>query len=282
MRKMEMPPYLVSDVIESCVASIRDQDLCDRLSAAVAVLDEAETQYLNRAEESKLHVIKPTLTVNGDINRAEMSRVYDSTFAKKGSSVRTLYYDLIKLAAAHGVCPFCGQRDVSTLDHYLSKGRHPLFAVTPINLAPSCGDCNLAKSTYGASEQEEQLLHPYFDDVDDDTWLVAVVVSTDPVALNFSVRQNDDLPPILMARLNNHFDYLDLNALYTAHSGRLISDIKIRIIDLFAKGGADEVRHHLLEEAATRCAVAKNSWQVASYSALAASDSFCNNPYHIT
>ena len=51
-------------------------------------------------------------------------------------------YDLLKLSAKGGFCPLCGQRNVSTLDHYLPKESYPDLSILPINLVRACSDCN--------------------------------------------------------------------------------------------------------------------------------------------
>ena len=72
------------------------------------------------------------------------------------------------------VCPYCnriytvtltknGQKSRPQFDHYKSKKKYPYFAVSLMNLIPSCGLCNLAKG-----DKDEEVLYPYSDEMGTD------------------------------------------------------------------------------------------------------------------
>jgi 5-methylcytosine-specific restriction endonuclease McrA len=88
---------------------------------------------------------------------------------------RKRVYDPLLALANHGRCPFCNERDASTLDHYLPKSIFPEFAILPINLIPCCKDCNHEKGEHKADSETKQLIHPYYDDIDSQQWLYASV-----------------------------------------------------------------------------------------------------------
>ena len=74
-----------------------------------------------------------------DVTSVEMKKVYDEKFAKAETVGRT-YYDAIMAQVERGICPICGVRLASTLDHYLPKAKVPTLSVTPSNLIPACRD----------------------------------------------------------------------------------------------------------------------------------------------
>ena len=166
---------------------------------------------------------------------------------------------------------------VSTLDHYLPKANHPKLALTPANLVPSCSDCNRWKGTKQGDTSADEILHPYFDRVDNETWLFAEVVPGDPPGMTFYASPPDHWPEITKRRVLSHFDALHLNELFASQGGRLISNILLRIAELFRDDGPTGVREHLKAEARSYRKNGKNSWEVAAYEALSQSDYFCTD-----
>ena len=171
---------------------------------------------------------------------------------------------------------------MSTLDHHLPKARYPALAVTPINLVPACADCNRAKTDSIAKTREEQSLHPYFDDVEDESWLEAEVVEGAPAALRFYVRPPDTWDELKIGRVRYHFRLFNLAALYASHAAEELVGIRYRLTTLLdCGGGAGAVREHLQEEAESRGAIKANSWQAAVYKALANCDWYCDGGFKL-
>jgi hypothetical protein len=184
-------------------------------------------------------------------------------------------YDKLMSLAYYGKCPLCGQRDVSTLDHYLPKAHYPALAVAPLNLVPACKDCNKAKLASLPASAEEEMLHPYFDDIDGDRWLYADVVEGAPAALRFRVDGPDDWDDILVARVTLHFETLGLGPLYAAQGADELLNIRHQLQTIFNAGGEQLVRDELLTRAESSRTARLNGWRVAAYEAYAQSDWFC-------
>jgi hypothetical protein len=170
-----------------------------------------------------LHTLPNSDGVGGCVTTLEMVRLYDWRFARKGSPGRAIY-DAIFSAANR--CPLCGHGTVSTLDHHLPKTQYPALAVTPLNLVPACSDCNKNKINFVPVSSADETLHPYFDDVEDDTWLVAKVIEVAPAALRFRVQAPAYWSAILAERVRRHFRMLNLSHLYGAQSATEISNIR--------------------------------------------------------
>jgi hypothetical protein len=184
MRKLALPPYNTVEVMDLCIDSIREDPTRkkERLQQAKSLIRHEELRYLELAPNSKLFELTESADVGGLLSQEEMEKVYTGTFSRKSSKLRSIY-DRIKLAPKNGLCPLCGQRIVSQLDHYLPKKGFPAFSITPANLVPSCSDCNKTKLTIVANTAQKQILHPYFDDLGDCIWLKAEVIVTKPPAI---------------------------------------------------------------------------------------------------
>ncbi len=249
-----------------------------RLTSVAPDIEAAAAVYEQRGTAGMLFSIETANDVGGQVSADEMRRLYKNTLSRNKSRVRYIY-DAIKAAASGGLCPLCGQREASTLDHYLPQSRHPALTVSPINLVPACSDCNKAKLDSQPASAEEQTLHPYFDAVDNETWLHARVLQSDPVVVTFDVGAPKDLPNLMHARISRHFATFRLATLYTTHASVELVNIRFSLQQVAARGGTQGLRDHLEEQAISRRQRYINSWQTALYEALYLSSWFCSEGY---
>lgn len=278
MRSLPKPDVTGAEVLHLCAASIRDPDLKERLLQAEAVVEAAEQLYLEHGESAELHAFKATKTVGGFVTRKEMERVYNGTFVK---SIRTRgTYAKLKKACVNDICPLCGQGTVHQLDHYLPITSFPVYGVTAINLVPACSDCNKYKLIHVPASAGEQTIHPYFDEVDDEQWLFGEVVESTPAAVRFAVNPPDHWDAVQVERLKTHFRIYRLGTLYATHAAVEISNMRHALKKMAATPGfAERIRQHLRERAESCAEVYVNSWQRATFDALAGSDWFCSSGF---
>lgn len=277
MRSLKPPSFSAHETLQLCIASIQDKQLTNRLDLIGDHVAAAEADYIRQGGVQQLFQIPHTLGIGG-ISVNEMKRVYKDTFAK---SARTRnIYDQIKKQPKNDICPLCGQRTVGSLDHYLAQSLHSALVVTPINLIPACNDCNKAKLNSQPKTAAEQTLHPYFDNVDDGTWLYAAVEQTSPASLRFYPDPPTDWLPVKRDRVINHFRAFGLGALYASHSGAELTSIRYGLQRIAERGTAENIRSDLIMRAESAKAAHINSWQTAMYQALAESDWFCTGGFN--
>lgn len=275
MRRMTSPSISAREVLLACAEVVQQDSLRIRLFGAADEVEAMETMYNKQGAMSRLDTIPSTETVGDWVDGSEMVTLYSGTLSRLDAPVRHIY-DQLKAAARHGICPFCGQRVVRTLDHYLPKVTHPGLAVTPLNLLPSCGDCNWEKSTHVATTPVDLIFHPYFDDADDGDWLVATVEHKSPPGLLFGVAHVAHWNEVKCKRMKKHFDTLGLAILYGSHAGSELENLRYNLQRLRTAAGPDGVRDHLREQETGRRLAHRNSWQAAFYGALATSNWFCD------
>lgn len=272
MQPLKRPDYRACATLQLCVDSIQDKDFAARLSAIAPLIDQAENDYLQKATTAAWCDIDASKAV-GDVTVEEMKRVYKSTFVRSAGT-RNIY-DAIKKQPKNDMCPLCGQRTVSTLDHYLPQTNHPALIITAANLVPACQECNKVKLAMTADTPEQQTLHPYFDDVDAEHWLHASVVEGDSVALHFSVVPPAAWDALTTRRVERHFQLFALARLYASHSAVEVEGMRYALQQLAARGRAEAVRNYLMDLATSWAQSQRNGWRTATYEALAASDWFC-------
>ncbi|AXX93613.1 hypothetical protein CPU12_10930 [Malaciobacter molluscorum LMG 25693] len=279
MVHIDKPTDNVKDVFEACISNYEDVNFKKRLNSVTAFIETSATNYDSQAGVNNLNAISMVNNVNNIITVDEMKKVYDHKLVRKGQPGR-MYYEKLRLSAKNNICPLCNQRTVTTLDHVLPKTFYPIFAVTPFNLIPACADCNKIKDRYQPNIAEEEIIHPYYDDISNQQYLYAVLVQTTPPSINFYIKQSNPIN-IIEKRLNKHFSLFALNELYTSNAAGELANISFRLSKLYSTGGRECVREYLREEFESRYENNRNSWQTAMYKALYKNAWFCNGGFRI-
>ncbi|PEC36490.1 hypothetical protein COF54_09050 [Bacillus toyonensis] len=77
------------------------------------------------------------------------------------------------------LCCYCGISRPTTIDHYLPKSVFPEYSVYSYNLIPCCAECNNLKSQdwIDPVTNNRLFVNFYFDDVPDDIYLFARIIS---------------------------------------------------------------------------------------------------------
>jgi 5-methylcytosine-specific restriction endonuclease McrA len=280
MLKIDKPDEVASEVFLACIGIVKNVNLKNRLAACEETITEACTEFEDRVGTGQLHTVIREGMINGNVTSKELEDVYTLRMARKNKPGRPLY-DKILISAPHGICPLCGLREATTLDHYLPKADYPRLAVVPINLVPACKDCNTLKLTSYPTDEFEEPIHPYFDDIENIDWLKAIVLQSTPPAIKFYTNPPEECDDLLIARIKYHFESLSLNKLYSTHAASELRQINFSLNNHFNRSGADGVRTYLLEAAETRSHDNINSWQAAMYMATADNEWFCNGGFRL-
>lgn len=157
------------------------------------------------------------------------------------SSKGRYFYD--KILNSQEICLYCGFRDSTTLDHYLSKSVYPNYAILPINLVPCCDNCNRAKSNYDDNnlEEYEYFLHPYFDDYNNIRWLNGTLEFFENSIMVKYYIDNSHLNEKEQKRIAFMDLKLGLCDSYTKKGTRKFQNYKKVYLNLYRQGGKAEL-----------------------------------------
>lgn len=278
MIKMTPPKLTTHDVFSACISRIRSKELKKRMGQIAQTVTDASVNYNALAAHTRLHQFPQESIVAGLVTTDEMERLYTQRMAKKGAPGRDSY-DVIISSSPNGKCPLCGHRIVSTLDHHLPKSKYPVLAVTPLNLVPICSDCNKAKLDLCPTSQNNETLHPYYDDIEADRWLVADLAIGTPAALKFRVEVPAHWSSVLGDRVALHFKTLGLARLYAAQAADELLNIRHQLRSIHQNGGKSLVGVEMAARARSCRDVTLNGWRFATYDAFANSDWFCDGGF---
>jgi len=278
MRKIDKPEIRVREVVIDCIANMTDIVLKSLIEIALDSLEEAENDYDERKAINTLFEIVRNTQISADVNRKVLKSIYSDRMVNKSNAARK-YYDQLLIGAPSGRCPQCGVRVATTLDHNLPKSKYALLATSPLNLIPSCSDCNKGKLVDFPTTAEQETIHPYYDNIENEQWLVCQVLSVNPLLIQFYSRPGCHLNATLRTRIINHFNSFHLNRLYTTHAIEEFENSKGYFTKLFEVGGKDNLESHIQESYQSRKAININSWQCAFYLGLLNSADFCNGNF---
>ncbi|PLX69006.1 MAG: hypothetical protein C0603_04790 [Denitrovibrio sp.] len=285
MRAMIAPNEEPQVVYQTCINSITNEDLRNRLNALTNTIEASASEYHQKAKVNQLYTLPPNDCGNDDIalgsvTKNELKNVYSAHMVGGSKPARAIYDSLLSRAPL-GRCPFCGMGHASTLDHYLPKTKYPQLSVVPLNLVPSCKDCNTGKSTAVATTAESQSLHPYYDHeyFIDEQWLYAEVIQTKPATIRFFVLVPANWGPISKKRVQSHFSDFKLASRYSIEASNQIACLKDILSRYRESCGLEGVRQYLMIEAEGNYQLHVNSWQTAMFQALANSDWYCGSGF---
>lgn len=249
-----------------------------RLNAGRNAVLLAMQDYRVKAQGSALHLLAPHSQVAGaTVTKSDMEYLYTGGMLKVGAGRHI--YDAIMGLAPNSRCPYCGHRRVRQLDHFLPQSKYPSFTVSPLNLVPSCSDCNKDKLDGDANQLTDLPLHPYFDDIDNTCWLKAQVLPEPGSVFLFYVDPNCGLPPVDMQRLQSQFRKLALDELYTTEANDELASIRLTLRQQYAIDGAVSVQEYLYGEFQSAQAHRLNAWKTAFYFAGSQNNWFCDGGF---
>lgn len=278
MRKISKPKFKVIEVLEDCIDNMRESNLKTEIISSKAVFENSESLFEKNITANSLYKIPQNEIISKTLNTEELKNIYTSRLVNKNNSGRK-FYDSIFLSAPNGKCPYCSQRIVRTLDHYLPKSKYPLYSIIPVNLVPSCSDCNKDKLVDTPTKDEEETLHPYYDDIENESWLKLKILSYNPLTVEYFVLPPKTWTPLLKKRTEFHFKSYSLNVLFCIHALEEFENIKNHLTLLFNSVGSIGLKQHLLDCFHSRQIVNKNSWQTAFYEGLVNDKNFTNGQF---
>lgn len=280
MRRLSLPEFTSLQSYGQCLASVLDLALKERLSGISEFIEVVSNTYTDQARLGSVCLIPPLKHLKGedpviaaDVRKSELVKLYSYNMVDR-SPGRELY-DAI-LVAANEKCPFCGGIGrPKTLDHYLPKANYPQYAVLPQNLIPCCRDCNTGKSNALAVVEDEQSIHPYFDDDKFflEQWVFARVNLTLPCSLEYFSAPPDEWSEVEKIRASTHFRDFSIGERY----GIQAADELGALVDLrrghMSNISAEEFSVYLVS-VSNSGSYFSNHWKRVMYQALSESRDF--------
>lgn len=280
MRRLTLPEYTSMQSYSLCLTSVLDLDLKERLNGVSGFIEGVSNTYVDQARLGNVYSIPPLKHPKGedpivvaDVRKSELLKLYGYHMVDRQPG-RGLY-DVI-LVSANEQCPFCGGIGrPKSLDHYLPKANYPQYAVLPQNLVPCCRDCNTEKSNALAATEDEQSIHPYFDDDKFflEQWVFAKVNLTYPCSLEYFSQPPNEWSDVEKNRVSNHFRDFNIGSRYSVQAADELSALVDLRRGYLSDISVDEFSRYLASVSSS-VSYFSNHWKKVMYQALAEDRNF--------
>lgn len=233
MKNIPRPSRAYTDMLNKCASGMLQVNVKENFLLHVPLFLEKESQYETLSSLGRLFTYAKTMPLNdatlviGNLTKSKLENLYANNLRNKDKPARD-YYDKL-LVSSGELCPFCGDIGYTrNLDHFLPVAHFPEFSVMPLNLVPSCRDCNMGeKGEAFAITEAGQAIHPYIDkDVFfNEQWVFAEYTSEDAGAISFYVKCPDAWIGVDKIRADYHFRMLNIGNRYRLEAGKHLSDV---------------------------------------------------------
>lgn len=273
MIKLAKPQIDVGEIIDDCTLDMRNGIRKKHIEDSKIEIVNLCKEYDELAEDQRFDRIKMVDKTKANADKDDLLYLYTGLFSKKEKTARK-YYDQLILTPEHGKCPFCCQRLVNTLDHYLPKSKYPMLSIVPFNLIPVCSNCNKEKLDEVSLDKRSMIIHPYYEDFDDDIWIKAMLIEDEPVAFEFYTEKPDNWNEEKYIRAKKHFVMFNLNELYKPYAAEMFTTEIKNIKRMYNKCGEDITKDEIKERMEDQRSIRKNDWKAAVYEAIYMNDWF--------
>lgn len=233
MKKLDLPNISFNDMLVKCSDGMEQVNVRNNFISMFPTFYLKEQQYQalssagNLYSYPKVNPLTNTTSVVGHLTKRKLINLYENNLLNKDKPARD-YYDSLLLSSGER-CPFCGDiGHTKNLDHFLPKAHFPEFSVMPLNLVPSCRDCNMGeKGEAYATVEDDQAIHPYVDKriFYQEQWVYAEYIDEDDGAVVYYVQCPGHWSQEEKNRAKYHFKSLDLASRYSLEAGKHLSEV---------------------------------------------------------
>lgn len=233
MKRLALPNISFNDMLVKCSEGMEQVNVRNNFISVFPTFYAKEQQYQalslagNLYAYPKVNPLTNTTPVVGHLTKRKLVNLYENNLRDKDKPARD-YYDALLVSSGER-CPFCGDiGQTKNLDHFLPKAHFPEFSVMPLNLVPSCRDCNMGeKGQAYATLEDDQAIHSYVDkDIFyQEQWIYAEYIDEDDGAVVYYVQCPAAWSQEEKNRAENHFNSLDLANRYSLEAGKHLSEV---------------------------------------------------------
>jgi len=281
MIRLAEPNYTLEHVIDACLLGITGNNaLKSNVEADKKNLVDVGEQYSASSRGGSLYLLQPidcSATQNplvlNRLMKSDLIKLYETYFVPEEKPAREVYNKILN--AAMESCLFCGGIGTPrNLDHFLPKAHFPQFSILPVNLVPSCRDCNMdGKSSAFADQAYSQIIQPYLDNDRFflDQWIVASYeeeVNGEPGKFIYRVNPPAEWNDTDKLRVAKHFLDFNLAHRYGVKAAQLLGTVMAQVDSLRRIGLSNELIRETIFEPGISQAQFPNHWQRGFYQAL--------------
>lgn len=235
-------PYngIAIDVFKLATSSKHDKLLKTKIASIEPTISSVYLKYLNAFESNAL----PTLTRNMTLEPFAEDLL--SLYSYRSKTIRDVRSSIRNRQAMtiQTTCQYCTINAVNSMDHVLPKSEFPEFSVNPLNLFPSCTECNGYKLTTYSDCGSNIFLNLYLDPLPVVQYLFVNLNFTGGNEFEFSFylkNENNAIPQSVFSLIESHYNKLHLLPRFKASAKELVTAIDIDVSGFISQLSVDEI-----------------------------------------
>lgn len=126
MYSLPRPTITANEIYSVSFSKIRSVELRGRHELETVEIRRASKQLAEAAESGNLETLDPEDFQPVKVSVKEMVNLFERGLQAKAAPGRWFYDELVS-AAPYEQCPYCGERRIESVDHYLPKKRLQRF-----------------------------------------------------------------------------------------------------------------------------------------------------------
>lgn len=275
MKNLEPYRDLYFEIHTNSVDSKECEDLISRLNGVKSDIEIRYYEYKTAFDSNSLELINDSVIVG------QLAEDLKTLYGYQKAVIKKLRKGINEkqIKAIRGTCQNCTINSVNSLDHYLPESKYPEFAVNPLNLFPSCRECNGYKSANWKENGKRIFLNLYLDKLPEVRYL-NTKITTDidgDIEVDFELDLSK-VPQEFKDFINNQYLKLHLMDRMKDASNEVITYTESTIKEWSKKLPLDEVLETIEEQTENeRTIFGFNHWKSLLKLDLSKSDIFLNS-----
>ena len=236
-------------VIESKNVTKNDPLYKDRVKILNTAIQTAFNNYLGAFNSNTLEAIKPVGYVLTE--KEDLQQLYSFSNSKIQELLRAV--TTTKSNRKRSVCPNCTVGEVNSFDHVLPQGEYSEFIVNPLNLVPSCSNCNSRKSKSFVKGGKKLFLNLYIDRIPIYQYLYAGITVKGLLDLDirFYLSQPAGMDSDMFNLISSHYTKLNLLARFCDYIDDTVTEFENSItpyLSLLPRTSIDDCIKEILQK----------------------------------
>jgi len=240
-------PEELMPVYRKAVAKKQDAALRSRLIDIIPKIEKCYKSYKENFDGNSLHAVVSDPV--GQNNKADLEKLY----SYKSMVIREVREKIrdVQLNIINNTCQNCTISSVNSMDHVLPFSSFPEFCVNPINLFPSCTECNSIKNAYVAEHGDYNFLNLYLDQLPEKQYLFPNIKKDmdGDFIVEFTIDNRNGLAAPLYNLISKHYEALDLFNRMRLNTVDTIRNIQIQISTRKANLALDKIKDEIIKTA---------------------------------
>lgn len=214
-------------VIESKYSTKDDPLYKDRLKKLNPAIQKAFESYKSSFISNILETIIPIGYVGA--SKTDLQNLYSYKNAKLQELLRKV--TTTSQNRKRSICANCTVSEINSFDHILPQTEFSEFVVNPLNLIPSCTNCNSRKGRFWVKGGQKLFLNFYIDAIPDIQFLKAKieVKSIVDIEIKFILFQPKEMNDEIFKLITSHYSKLNLFKRFTDNSDDIVSEFENEI-----------------------------------------------------